>query len=57
VPRYLGLLRAGGSQAPAALLAELGLDVTDPRFWDGGLAVLAEMVSEAEKLAAAAGAT
>jgi oligoendopeptidase F len=55
VPRYLGLLRAGGSRAPAALLAELGLDVTDPRFWDGGLAVLAEMVAEAEKLADATG--
>jgi oligoendopeptidase F len=55
VPRYLGLLRAGGSEAPAALLAKLGLDVTDPRFWDGGLAVLAEMVSEAEKLADAVG--
>jgi oligoendopeptidase F len=55
VPRYLRLLRAGGSQAPAALLGELGLDVTDPRFWDGGLAVLAEMVSEAEKLADACG--
>jgi oligoendopeptidase F len=56
VPRYLELLRAGGSRAPAALLAELDLDVTDPRFWDGGLAVLAEMVSEAEKLADANGA-
>jgi len=54
VPRYLALLRAGGSQAPATLLAKLGLDVTDPRFWDGGLAVLEGMVGEAEKLAAAA---
>jgi oligoendopeptidase F len=54
VPRYLALLRAGGSQAPATLLAKLGLDVTDPRFWDGGLAVLEGMVGEAEKLAAGA---
>ena len=51
VPRYLALLRAGGSAAPATLLAKLGLDVTDPRFWDGGLAVLEEMVGEAEALA------
>jgi oligoendopeptidase F len=51
VPRYLDLLRAGGSDAPAALLAELGLDVTHPQFWDGGLAVLAAMVEEAETLA------
>jgi oligoendopeptidase F len=54
VPRYLDLLRAGGSQAPAVLLAELGLDVTDPRFWDGGLAVIEGMVTEAEALAAGA---
>jgi oligoendopeptidase F len=53
VPRYLALLRAGGSDAPAALLAKLGLDVADPRFWDGGLALLEEMVAEAEKLAGA----
>jgi oligoendopeptidase F len=53
VPRYLALLRAGGSDAPAALLAKLGLDVTDPRFWDGGLAVLEELVEEAEALAGA----
>ncbi len=51
VPRYLGLLRAGGSDTPAALLARLGLDVTDPRFWDGGLALLEAMVAEAEALA------
>jgi len=53
VPRYLALLRAGGSAAPAALLAKLGLDVAEPRFWDGGLALLEAMVVEAEKLAGA----
>jgi oligoendopeptidase F len=53
VPRYLALLRAGGSDAPAALLRPLGLDVTDPAFWEGGLTVLGEMVEEAERLAAA----
>ncbi len=51
VPRYLDLLRAGGSDAPAALLTRLDLDVTDPGFWDGGLAVLERMVDEAEQLA------
>jgi oligoendopeptidase F len=52
VPRYLDLLRAGGSDTPAALLRHLDLDVTDPGFWDGGLAVLERMVDEAEQLAA-----
>jgi len=53
VPRYLELLRAGGSEAPAVLLARLGLDVTDPAFWEGGVALLAELVEEAERLAGA----
>jgi len=52
VPKYLELLRAGGSDAPPTLLARLGLDIDDPDFWDGGLQVLDEMVSEAETTAA-----
>ncbi len=51
VPRYLDLLRAGGSDTPQALLARIGLDVSDPAFWDGGLAVLEDLVAEAEALA------
>lgn len=51
VPRYLELLAAGGSDTPERLLARMGLDVADPAFWDGGLALLEEMVAEAEKLA------
>ena len=53
VPRYLELLRSGGSDTPPALLARLGLDITDPTFWQGGLALLGEMVDEAERLAEA----
>jgi oligoendopeptidase F len=51
VPRYLDLLRAGGSDAPEALLANLDLDIGDPRFWEGGLALLEDLVAEAEDLA------
>jgi oligoendopeptidase F len=51
VPRYLELLAAGGSDTPARLLARIGLDVADPGFWDGGLALLEEMLAEAEELA------
>lgn len=53
VPRYLELLRAGGSASPPELLARVGLDITDPAFWQGGLTLLEEMVSEAEELAGA----
>ena len=51
VPRYLELLAAGGSASPEALLARVGVDLTDPAFWDAGLDVLADEVAQAEKLA------
>jgi oligoendopeptidase F len=51
VPRYLELLRAGGSDSPERLLAGVGLEIGDPRFWDGGLALLEDLVAQAESLA------
>jgi oligoendopeptidase F len=51
VPRYLELLASGGSDAPHVLLARLGVDVTDPGFWELGLRLLDDMVGEAERLA------
>ena len=55
VPEYLKLLEAGGSEAPEALLRPLGMDVADPGFWGLGLAVLEELVEQAEKLAESLG--
>ena len=52
VTKYLELLSSGGSDAPHVLLAKLGVDVTDPNFWELGLCLLGEMVAEAEGLAA-----
>jgi oligoendopeptidase F len=51
VPRYLDLLASGGSDAPHLLLDKLGVDVNDPGFWELGLRLLGDMVSEAETLA------
>jgi oligoendopeptidase F len=51
VTRYLELLRAGGSDSPEVLLARLDLDIGDPAFWRGGLALLEEMVDQAQELA------
>jgi oligoendopeptidase F len=51
VPKYLDLLSAGGSEAPHVLLARMGVDVTDPGFWELGLKLLGDMVAEAETLA------
>jgi len=48
VPRYLDLLRAGGSATPYELVAPFGVDLDDPVFWDGGLAVIDEMLQSVE---------
>jgi oligoendopeptidase F len=51
VPKYLEMLAAGGSRPPHELVGSLGVDVTDPAFWELGLKLLGDMVSEAEQLA------
>lgn len=50
VPRYLELLSAGGSEAPEVLLARLDMNVADPTFWELGLRLLDDMVTQAESL-------
>jgi oligoendopeptidase F len=55
VPRYLEMLAAGGSRSPEDLAAMVGCDLTDPGFWDGGLAIMSAQVDAAEAAARAAG--
>jgi oligoendopeptidase F len=52
VDDYLDFLAAGGSTRPDELVRRLGMDITDPGFWDAGLRILDGMVSEVERLAA-----
>jgi oligoendopeptidase F len=49
---YINLLSAGGSNWPHELVKPLGVDLTDPTFWNNGLQILDDMVAEAERLAA-----
>jgi oligoendopeptidase F len=51
VEPYLDLLRAGGSRSPEELAQIVGLDLTDPSIWAGGLEALGEELDEAERLA------
>ncbi len=51
VPDYLDVLAAGGSDWPHNILARLGVDLTDPEFWNEGLAILRDMVRLEEQLA------
>ena len=50
-PKYLKILSAGGSEAPAKILAEAGIDIRSAKFWQGGFDVLEKLVSELEKSA------
>ena len=47
-PLYLEMLAAGGSKKPSELVAPLGVDLDDPGFWEQGLAMLEELVMQAE---------
>lgn len=49
-PAYLRLLGHGGAARPEEILAEAGIDMTDPGFWRGGFRVVEEMVEELEEL-------
>ncbi|MGZ8762029.1 MAG: M3 family oligoendopeptidase [Acidimicrobiia bacterium] len=55
VPRYLEMLSAGGSLPPEELGRIVGVDLADPGFWDGGLAIVAEQLEAAEAAAVATG--
>jgi oligoendopeptidase F len=56
VPRYLDLLRAGGSRSPEELGEIVGIDLTDPQFWDNGLRLVRNQLEAAEAAAAEASA-
>lgn len=55
VDDYLDFLAAGGSTRPDELVRRLGMDITNPDFWDAGLRILDGMVTEVERLAASTG--
>ncbi len=49
-PRYLEILRAGGSDAPVEILRAAGIDVTSEAFWQGGFDVLEDMLQKLEAI-------
>jgi oligoendopeptidase F len=50
VPRYLGILAAGGSRSPSDILLSAGIDINTAAFWQGGFDVLAGMIDQLEAL-------
>ena len=49
-PHYLDVLRAGGSDWPERTLAPMGVDLTNPDFWQEGLGEIDALVTQAEQL-------
>jgi oligoendopeptidase F len=47
-PGYLRLLSYGGSARPEHILAEVGIDMTDRSFWQGGFDLVRERIDELE---------
>jgi oligoendopeptidase F len=48
VPKYLGLLEAGGSDSPEALLKPLGVDIHDQNFWQKGFEEIRQLIKRLE---------
>jgi oligoendopeptidase F len=49
-PGYLKLLSYGGAARPQEILSEVGIDITDPGFWQGGFEVVEHRIEELEAL-------
>jgi oligoendopeptidase F len=49
-PRYLKMLSAGGSQAPAKICAEAGIDIRSEKFWQRGFDYLERLVEQLEEM-------
>ena len=49
-PKYLKILSSGGSEAPAMILKEAGIDIASTAFWQGGFDVLDGLVKQLEEI-------
>ena len=49
-PKYLKVLSYGGSAAPVEILAEAGIDIAAPEFWQGGFEVIQGMIDQLEAM-------
>jgi oligoendopeptidase F len=49
-PRFLKILSTGGSESPAKVLADAGIDISQPSFWQGGFDVIADQIAQLEAL-------
>ncbi len=46
VPKIEKILASGGSESPDKILKEVGIDMADPKFWQGSFDIIKEWVKE-----------
>jgi oligoendopeptidase F len=44
------VLSSGGSDAPARILSEAGIDIRKAEFWQGGFDVISDLVAQLEAM-------
>lgn len=49
IPGYIQLLERGGSERPERALAELGIDINQPEFWDQGFQVIKGFLADLQE--------
>jgi oligoendopeptidase F len=49
-PRLMKILSAGGSDAPARILDEAGIDIRQAEFWQGGFDVISNLIDQLEAM-------
>jgi oligoendopeptidase F len=49
-PRFMKILSAGGSDAPARILSEAGIDISQAEFWQGGFDVISDLIAQLEAM-------
>ena len=50
VPKYLEFLASGESASPEELVAKMGVDLSDPNFWQNGFDYVSGLLEEFKKL-------
>ena len=46
VPKYIDMLSSGGNDVPENIVGKTGVNIKDPKFWQGGFDLLNNMVEE-----------
>jgi oligoendopeptidase F len=50
VPKFVEMLKVGGSMSPEETLSGVGIDIRDQKFWQGGIDVLSDLIDRFEVL-------